>query len=214
MADREPERAVGRMTEARQALVRISAALALGDGDTLRAALVAAAGAVDRIEVEEALLQSYLFLGYPAALRGLSEWRDVSGAAAPAATRDDAEWEERGEATCARVYGGQYDRLRGNIAALHPDMERWMIAEGYGKVLGRPGLELAVRELCIVALLAAQDAAPQLYSHLRGALNAGASVEDVEGTMALLSPLLPQQRRDTLVQQWSAVRRSRGLPEN
>jgi hypothetical protein len=50
-----------------------------------------------------------------------------------------------------------------------------MIVEGYGKVLGRPGLDAGdVRELCIVALLAVAGRAAQLYSHLRGALNAGA----------------------------------------
>lgn len=60
-----------------------------------------------------------------------------------------------------------------------------MVVEGYGKVLGRPGLSLAVRELCVVALLVHQDAGPQLYAHLRGALNAGASELEVESALAL-----------------------------
>lgn len=81
---------------------------------------------------------------------------------------------------CQVVYGGQYGRLRENVRALHPDMERWMVVEGYGKVLGRPGLDLATRELCIVALLAVLGAPRQLYAHLRGALNAGASREEVD----------------------------------
>jgi 4-carboxymuconolactone decarboxylase len=206
--------AVTGMDEGRSALVRASAALALGEREVLRDALAVAAAVSDAGAVEEALLQSYLFLGYPAALRALGVWRDVSGRPAPAARRDEAEWEERGAATCSRVYGGQYGRLRDNVAALHPDVERWMIVEGYGKVLGRPGLDLATRELCVIALLAAQDAAPQLYSHLRGALNAGAGVEEVEETIALILPLLSRERQETLNQQWAAVRRSRGLPEN
>ena len=60
-----------------------------------------------------------------------------------------------------------------------------MVEEGYGKVLARPGLALVVRELGIVALLALQDAPAQLYSHLRGALNAGAAVTDVEEALEL-----------------------------
>ena len=50
-----------------------------------------------------------------------------------------------------------------------------MVTEGYGKVLGRPGLALEQRELCIVAMLAVQGEAVrrQLVSHLRGALNVG-----------------------------------------
>jgi 4-carboxymuconolactone decarboxylase len=129
--------------EAARTLVRASAALALGDGDLLARALRAAAAAAPVVAVEEALLQSYLFLGYPAALRGLAAWRAVSGVPAPAEpTADQAEWAGRGAATCERVYAGQYDRLRDNVAALHPDMEQWMIVEGYGKVLSRPGLDL------------------------------------------------------------------------
>ena len=64
-----------------------------------------------------------------------------------------------------------------------------MLAEGYGKVLGRPGLALEVRELCIVAILAGQDAAPQLYAHLRGALNVGAYGR--RGRSEALEPGLP-----------------------
>jgi 4-carboxymuconolactone decarboxylase len=194
------------VTDAARALVRVSAALALGDAALLQRELRAAAAAAAPLAVEEALLQSYLFLGYPAALRGLALWREVSGVAAPSEPRQDqAEWAGRGAATCERVYGGQYGRLRDNIAALHPDMERWMIVEGYGKVLSRPGLDLRVRELCVVALLAPQDAAPQLYSHLRGALNAGAPAGEVDETVRLLQTMLEPRRAAQLAGQWAAV---------
>ena len=48
-----------------------------------------------------------------------------------------------------------------------------MIVEGYGKVLSRPGLDLARRELCIVAACAASRQERQLHSHLHGARNVG-----------------------------------------
>jgi 4-carboxymuconolactone decarboxylase len=51
--------------------------------------------------------------------------------------------------------------------------------EGYGKVL-RSALDLKTRELCIIALLASQDAPHQLHSHLRGALT-GATTAEVDG---------------------------------
>jgi 4-carboxymuconolactone decarboxylase len=194
------------MDDAARTLIRLSAAVAMGSTDVLDRELAAAAALVDSEAVEEALLQSYLFLGYPAALRALAAWRTLSGVAAPdTPTVDEADWAVRGAATCERVYGGQYAALRSNIAALHPDMERWMITEGYGKVLSRPGLGLALRELCIVALLAPQDAAPQLYSHLRGALNAGASTADVAEAVSLLEALLERSRADQLTAQWAAV---------
>lgn len=202
------------MTAARHALVRISSALAAGDLARLRQAFETALAVAEEAAIEEVLIQSYLFLGYPAALRGLGEWRRYSGRPAPEPAEDGADWERRGVATCRRVYGGQYDRLRDNIRALHPDMEAWMVVEGYGKVLGRPGVDLGTRELCIIALLAQQDAAPQLYSHLRGALNVGVAEAEVEAAIALLLPELPEPRRETLIQQWSAVQQRRGTAGN
>ena len=89
-------------------------------------------------------------------------------------------WRESGETVCARVYGANYDKLRENVRELHPELDHWMILEGYGKVLSRPRLDLVTRELCIVALLAVTCWAPQLHSHLRGALNVGAGPEQVE----------------------------------
>ena len=119
---------------------------------------------------------------------------------------DRRTWMDRGEAVCALVYGGQYERLRANVRSLHPDMEHWMVEEGYGKVLGRPGLSLLERELCIVALLAVLDVPRQLYSHLRGALNLGGSEEAVDGALEVglqyAEPAARQRARET----WVALR--------
>lgn len=172
------------MNPERARLVRLSAALAARDPGGLRRALEECALRADPGETEEVILQSYLFLGYPAALDAFGHWREISGRkAGPAAGHAPGTWEERGERVCQIIYGGQYGRLRQNVRALHPDMERWMVAEGYGKVLGRAGLDLPTRELCIVALLAVLRAPRQLFSHLRGALNAGASPMEVDRTL-------------------------------
>lgn len=179
----------GGLTQDTAGLVRISAALASDDRPRLRAALIDALRKSDPLEVEEALLQSYLFLGYPAALNALALWREVSGREAPSAADgvDASAWLERGRDVCQAVYGRQLDRLRANVRRLHPDMETWMLTEGYGKVLGRPGLSLERRELVIVAMLAVRgpSVARQLHSHLRGALRVGASRAEVEGALEL-----------------------------
>lgn len=194
------------MTEAERSLVRVSAALASRDGDRLGRALDEAAARAAPLEIEEVLLQSYLFLGYPAALWALGLWRERSPApAGPGTAVDAALWRERGEAVCERVYGGQYGRLRENVARLHPDVEQWMLVEGYGKVLGRPGLSLRTRELCIVALLVGQDARPQLYAHLRGALNAGGSADDVSGALAVAAEELGPARGAAALAVWRGL---------
>ncbi len=166
------------------ALVALSAAVAAGDRSRVAACLDDAALRADPVAVEEAILQSYLFAGFPAALNTLALWRERRGeVAAPVEGPDSEPWAERGEGVCRTVYGGAYPALRSGVAALHPDVEAWMVQEGYGKVLGRPGLALGVRELCIVGLLAAQDAPRQLHSHLRGALNAGETESRVDAAL-------------------------------
>jgi len=208
------------VTEAEAVLVRISGALATRDWGRVDGALEGALRlpGVDRVAVEEALLQSYLFLGYPVALEGLGRWRTLLGGAREAAEEEPprsgdlwAQWGERGEEVCARVYGDQYPRLRANIRSLHPDMESWMVTEGYGKVLGRPGLPLRMRELCIVAILAVIEAPRQLYSHLRGALRVGASVEEVARTLELVADVQPEAGRALARVVWEDVR-SRSVP--
>ena len=163
------------------ALIRLSGALSTRDPERIRGAMEEARVRCDPDQVEEILLQAYLFLGFPAALNGLHLWRELSGRSAPLSRGESPDlWPERGEEVCRRVYGARYEDLRRSVADLHPDMDRWMIVEGYGKVLGREGVPLLVRELSIVGLLAVLDTPVQLYSHLRGALAVGASSAEVE----------------------------------
>lgn len=179
------------MTEDEKLLVELSAALGGRDDPrterTLgRAAERAEADSRVAVRVEEALLQAHLFVGFPAVLTAMGVWRELrDGPAAPeedglSAPESTSEWQERGEAVCRRVYGSAYEELRSVVARLHPALDRWMVTSGYGRVLGREGLELGVRELCNVALLAAAGWGPQLHSHARGALLVGVPGEDIE----------------------------------
>ena len=192
-----------------EALIRLAAAMSSPNPALLTEAMRHAAGAADRVAAEEVLLQGYLFLGYPAVLRAWAMWRTIAGGSAVAVAPEEsrADWAERGAQVCARIYGGAYERLRQNVAGLHPDLERWMVEEGYGKVLGRPGLDLKERELCIVALLAGLPVPHQLHSHLRGALNAGASPEEVDGALELAGTILRPERLAAARQLWDGVYR-------
>jgi len=197
------------------ALVHFAAAIATGDETALRrAAADAVKQGVHPVWVEELLLQSILMVGYPRALVAFGVWRSQSGSAAPAADPDADyaradEWETRGVATCATVYGMNYDKLRQNVRQLHPAVDRWMLIEGYGRTLSRPGLGLMHRELCTVAQTAVLRTHRQLHSHLRGALNAGASFRQVESALSAARPFLPGREWDAIEQLWVAVRAGR-----
>ncbi len=196
------------MTDGDRALIRVSGALASGDKVALADAFAQARGVAEDSEVEEVLLQSYLFLGFPASLNGMAIWRRLTGSQPTGPTLADySAWESRGREVCRAVYSGQYERLRENVRALHPDLEQWMVVEGYGKVLGRPGLALVLRELCIVATLAVTGASKQLYSHLRGALNVGAPPGDVDVALAEAEQFLDDEGRRSGAALWERVQK-------
>ncbi len=194
-------------------VVGLSAALGGGRDAAVEEALAAASrrvasGEVRQEAVEEALLQGHLFVGYPATLAALERWRDMGHPAPPGRVAGPDERRERGERLCRAVYGKNYGKLRNNVRRLHPDMDRWMVEEGYGRVLGRPGLGLVVRELCVVALLARTGHGPQLHSHLRGALSVGASSEQVEAALRIAGGGEAPDR--ALPEAWALWLRARG----
>jgi 4-carboxymuconolactone decarboxylase len=202
------------LDDATRELVRLAAVIASGTEPEIRAAMARASDSeVSPVWIEELILQTYLFAGFPRGLNAMREWRRASGRRAP--DRDEGErpldavatWTRQGESTCRTVYGAMYERLRVNIRELHPALDAWMIVEGYGKVLSRPGLDLKRRELCVVAACAVLEQERQLHSHLHGARNAGATAAEVDETLAVVDDMLDARVRERVAMLWSRVRR-------
>jgi 4-carboxymuconolactone decarboxylase len=188
-------------------LVRLAAAITGGDESAIRQAIARAHARIRPVWVEELLLQTYLFAGFPRALNGMREWRRLAPTSAPDAdARSIDDWRRDGERTCAAVYGRMYERLRENIRDLHERLDDWMIVEGYGKVLSRPGLDLPRRELCIVAACAAANQDRQLHSHLHGAVNVGVATEAVSAAIDALSDVVGAERGEAVRMLWARVR--------
>ncbi len=192
-------------------LIDLAVVLAAGTETEMRSALEAAVkSAIDPVWVEELVLQTHLFAGFPRTLNGMRLWRRASNRLAESADFEEslrALWTSRGEQTCEEVYGTLYKRLRANIRSLHPALDSWMI-DLYGRVLGRPGLDLKRRELCIVAACAALEQDRQLHSHLHGAINAGASPEEVDDTLRIVAPRLGRESSHRYSLLWARVRRA------
>lgn len=208
--DRQSRMKLERLDEPTRALVALAAAIAIGNEPDLEAHCTDCVGpGVPPLWVDELLLQSVLILGWPRALTAARIWRhaeDTGGRGGAVRIEGEdgsdygrfAEWRERGERVCAEVYGDTYLALRRNIRHLHPDLEAGMIVEGYGRILGRPGLDQARRELCSVAQIAVLGARRQLRAHLTGALNVGASSRAVQESLEVVRPLLDPE-------EWKAV---------
>jgi 4-carboxymuconolactone decarboxylase len=193
-------------------LVRFAAAIAQGYEPELRDRVGPLRSSQVPVPwVEELLLQSVLMVGYPRALIAFGVWRKFSGVPAPQTDHEGdyghtPEWTRRGEAVCSTVYGENYAKLRDSVRMLHPAVDAWMITEGYGRTLGRPGLDLMRRELCTVAQTAVLEAPRQLHSHLRGALNAGATFGQIEGALSIVNPMLSFDQWKKVKELWRTVR--------
>ena len=172
------------------ALVRFAAAIAGGREPRVadRAEFAWQAG-VSVLWGDELVLQSVLMVGYPRALSAAAQWRQATGQPPAAECRDpsaecrDPSAECRGVATCRTIYGANYEQLRNNVAGLHPALDRWMVSDGYGRTLSRPGLDLIRREFCVIAQVTVLEAERQLHSHLRGARNAGADCDAITAVL-------------------------------
>lgn len=161
----------------------LSAAIAVGNNDLTGVSLVyLKEQEIPKQVIYETLLQSYLFLGFPRMIEAALVFNEVFGDYSDA---DDIEeilpeevrrWYDDGIALCRTVYGRNYDRLKRRFLSISPDLFRWMVLEGYGKVLSRPGLTQVERELAEVAALIVDGRERQLISHVMGSLNVGAPV--------------------------------------
>ena len=185
---------VASLTATEAALVELSAAIAGSDATAISAATEAAirTGA-EPSAVYEAVLQSYLFVGFPRAIEAFFAADPVlrrHGFPAPPATAPDAEgWTASGETLCRAVYGRNYAKLLETMLGLSPDLASWMILEGYGKTLSRPALNPVAREYAVVAILTVTRMWRQLRSHAIGAVNVGGTRAGVREAIERCEPV-------------------------
>lgn len=150
-------------------------------------------------KIYEIILQSYLFLGYPRAIEGLKLFESKYPRFVPPPGVDPEpaavnDWRKRGELLCRKIYGSNYEPLRRRIKGISPDLDAWMVWEGYGKVLSRGQVPSYVRELCSCAALVITGDTVQLHSHLRGALHVGARPRMLRAMFELISDIAGKKR--------------------
>ncbi|MDL2344815.1 carboxymuconolactone decarboxylase family protein [Deinococcus sp. MIMF12] len=90
----------------------------------------------------------------------------------------------------ARIFGTQEERILARLARLDPDLMAYIRDFAYDTVYERPGLDLKTRELLACALLASLGSPPELRTHLRGALRAGATEAEVREALLFCVPYL------------------------
>jgi 4-carboxymuconolactone decarboxylase len=87
---------------------------------------------------------------------------------------------ERGMDILRQINPQSAEALFAELEPIAPDLSRFVAEFAYGDIYARPGLSLREREMITVAALTAQgNAAPQLKSHIVGALNSGCTQQEI-----------------------------------
>ncbi len=152
---------------------------------------------VTRRAIYEVLLQTYLHDGYATALEATATLEKIwPGGEEDKQLYESAGWDDwldRGQDTFQLVYGVMSDRVREYIGGNSPELASWMIAEGYGKVLARGGLDMQTREIGTVSVLVMKNRSRQLYSHLRGAIRVGVPIDELDRLLEALAKQFPDR---------------------
>jgi 4-carboxymuconolactone decarboxylase len=85
----------------------------------------------------------------------------------------------RGVERRRRIVGERGERRRRMWAALHPDLERFVLETAWGGVLDRPGLDEKTRELITLGMLLALGRDGEARTHFHGALNSGLTKDEL-----------------------------------
>ncbi|GGO23993.1 carboxymuconolactone decarboxylase family protein [Deinococcus humi] len=88
------------------------------------------------------------------------------------------------------IFGSQHDRIMQRLRGLDPDLAAQIQDFAYDTVYDSSPLDLKTQELIACALLVSLGSPPELRTHLRGALNAGATEEEVRGALIMCVPYL------------------------
>ena len=92
---------------------------------------------------------------------------------------------EKGMALRRKILGDKHIAQREASGAAYTQRQYEMSTEiAYGMLWSRPGLPLKVRSLVTLGMLTALDRPDELRGHIRGALNNGATQEEIGQALA------------------------------
>jgi len=103
-----------------------------------------------------------------------------SSSAVPATPSGDAQFDQ-GLAMRAQVMGDAFvERAYAGVTPFTAPIQQHITRNAWGDVWQRPGLDLKTRSLVTVAMLTALGKSNELKGHVRGALNNGATVAEIQ----------------------------------
>ncbi len=175
-------------------LLRLTAAVVLGDWDLLAELRRQAPENEPDRAWREVLLQCHLFAGYPRVVEAFEILSRHGGAGEAQEGESELEGDpSRGRDLFEAIYADLAPAVEQRLTEFHPDFARWIAEHAYGRVLSRPGLEPRLRELSAVVALTVTGQARQLASHVRGAVRLGSNERQLTASLQLVEHLTPPE---------------------
>lgn len=131
-------------------------------------------------QFRESLFKSSSITGMPRSINALVSLSSVTPADCREAAVLRSSTSSDGDALFSRLYGKVSARVYGQLQTAYPDLAQYAVRQVYGALLSFDEI-LGPREtsLVVIAALVPLDVNPQLKGHLKGAINNGASVQEV-----------------------------------
>ena len=161
--------------------------------------------------LRETALQLFLLAGFQTSLEAAFQIEQVYGHGLNDDTSDESsrsldDLHDRGLELQASVYRGNVEKLRINLERVSKELSEWTVMIGYGLVMSRPGLPAHYRELLEITILAFQGFPRQLHSHFRGALNMGASPQEIDIVLETIREACPEPHSREALHMWRRLR--------
>lgn len=144
-------------------------------------------------QFREGIFKTAALIGLPRTINGLTALKNATPEhlrATELLRQDKTDFRQEGQQLFAQVYGKITKRVRTNLHNAYPDLDWFVENFEYGPLLSHASV-LGPKDtsLVVVAALIPQDADPQLRGHLKGALNNGSTVEEVNSLRSMVMTL-------------------------
>jgi 4-carboxymuconolactone decarboxylase len=88
------------------------------------------------------------------------------------------------------IWGEHKAAIEARLQTLDPDLERYVREFAYGEVYARGALEPKLQEFLAVVMLVSLGNPTEIKTHLRGALNSGATEQELREVLLFAVPYL------------------------
>lgn len=148
-------------------------------------------------EVKEVILQMSAYVGFPKAINAMNAFREVLTERkaksiidniGQQATPDKEDRRKKGSKALASLDPDQEQLIIDLYDDFSPELTKFVIEYGYGDIYSRDNLDKKHRQIAsIAALTTLGNASSQLKFHMKGGLNVGLTVDEINGIMLLMT---------------------------